>query len=149
VTDCAAAAFTLEDLAVGQRCEFEAPVTGVDVDRFAALSGDVSPLHRDAGFARRRGFDDRLAHGAYLVALASRLVGMCLPGRNALLLNLQMSFVAPVLPETRVKVAGVVEQLSDAVRSVVVGIRITDARSASLLARGKAVLGFLSEAADG
>jgi acyl dehydratase len=148
VTDCVAAAFRFEDLAVGQRSEFETLVTAADVDRFAALSGDLSPLHLDSDFARRYGFEHRLAHGAYLAALVSRLVGMSLPGRNALLLNMQMSFAAPVVPEIRVKVAGTVEQLSDAVRSGVIGIRITDALSSSLLARGKVVVGFLAEAPD-
>ena len=148
MTDCVAAAFTFEDLAVGQRSEFETLVTGADVDRFAALSGDLSPLHLDGDFARRCGFERRLAHGAYLAALVSRLVGMSLPGRNALLLNMQMSFAAPVVPEIRVKVAGIVEQLSDAVRSGVIGIRITDALSSSLLARGKVVVGFVAETLD-
>ncbi|HEY3909057.1 MAG TPA: MaoC/PaaZ C-terminal domain-containing protein [Stellaceae bacterium] len=146
--DSDAAALALEDLAIGQRYEFETAVADRDIDRFAALSGDVSPLHIDADFARRRGFDDRLVHGAHLVALASRLVGMSLPGRNALLLKLEMSFAAPVAPGTRVRVTGTVEQLSEAVRSAVVGIRITDAGTLAPLARGKATVGFTEERRD-
>ncbi len=143
-----AAALALEDLAIGQRCEFETVVGEADIDRFAALSGDASPLHIDAGFARRRGFDDRLVHGAYLVALASRLVGMSLPGRNALLLKMEMSFAAPVVPGTRVRVTGTVEQISEAVRSAVIGVRITDAGKLSPLARGKLTVGFIEERCD-
>ena len=82
----AAATFALDDLIVGQRAQFDAVITGDDVDAFAALSGDASPLHVDSTFAHERGFADRVVHGAHLVALASRLVGMYLPGRNALLL---------------------------------------------------------------
>ena len=87
----AAEAFDLEDLAVGQHAEFETVIADGDIDRFATLSGDKSPLHVDKVFARTRGYADRVAHGAYLVALASRLVGMYLPGRNALLLAAQVS----------------------------------------------------------
>ncbi|MGH7114640.1 MAG: MaoC/PaaZ C-terminal domain-containing protein [Stellaceae bacterium] len=145
----AAAALALEDLAIGQRREFETAVGGADIDRFAALSGDASPMHIDPDFARRRGFDDRLVHGAYLVALASRLVGMSLPGRNALLLKVQMSFAAPVVPGTLVRVTGIVEQISQAVRSAVIEIRIAEVKSLAALARGKVTVGFFEERRDG
>jgi acyl dehydratase len=119
----AAEAFDLEDLAVGQHAEFETIIADEDIDRFAALS-------------------DRVAHGAYLVALASRLVGMYLPGRNALLLSTQVSFVAPTHPGARVRVRGEIEQLSDSVRSVVLRLTIHDTAAETLLARGRLTVGF-------
>ena len=138
----AAEAFDLEDLAVGQHAEFETIIADDDIDRFAALSGDKSPLHVDKAFARGRGYADRVAHGAYLVALASRLVGMYLPGRNALLLATQISFVAPAHPGARVRVRGEIEQLSDSVRSVVLRLTIHDTAAETLLARGRLTVGF-------
>ena len=138
----AAEAFDLEDLAVGQHAEFETVIAYDDIDRFAALSGDKIPLHVDKVFARTRGYADRVAHGAYLVALASRLVGMYLPGRNALLLATQISFVAPALPGARVRVRGEIEQLSDSVRSVVLRLMIHDVADETLLARGRLTVGF-------
>lgn len=141
-----AAAFTLNDLIVGQRAEFDAVITGDDVDAFAALSGDANPLHLDAEFARERGFGDRVVHGAHLVALASRLVGMYLPGRNALLLAVSTSFAKPVLPGTRVTVSGVVEQLSDTVRSAVLKLRVVDRETGTTLARGRLTVGFTDAA---
>ena len=145
----AAASFGFDDLTVGQSCEFEVSVGGTEIDRFAALSGDASPLHVDPEFARRRGFDGRLAHGAYLVGLASRMVGMHLPGRNALLLKVQMSFGAPVGAGAEVKVTGTVEQLSPAVRAAIIGVRIVDAATLAPLARGRLTVGFTSEQGDG
>ena len=141
----AAKAFDLEDLAVGQHAEFEAVIANDDIDRFAALSGDESPLHVDTAFARKRGYADRVAHGAYLVALASRLVGMYLPGRNALLLAVQVSFVATALPGARVRVRGEIEQLSDSVRSVVLRLTIHDVADETLLARGRLTVGFTAD----
>ncbi|HZY54206.1 MAG TPA: MaoC/PaaZ C-terminal domain-containing protein [Reyranella sp.] len=141
----AAEAFDLEDLAVGQHAEFETVIADGDIDRFAALSGDESPLHVDKAFARNRGYADRVAHGAYLVALASRLVGMYLPGRNALLLAVQVSFVAPALPGARVRVRGEIEQLSDSVRSVVLKLAIHDISNEALLARGRLTVGFTAD----
>jgi 3-hydroxybutyryl-CoA dehydratase len=141
----AAEAFDLEDLTVGQHAEFETVIADGDIDRFATLSGDESPLHVDKAFARNRGYADRVAHGAYLVALASRLVGMYLPGRNALLLAVQVSFVAPALSGARVKVRGEVEQLSDSVRSVVLKLTIHDIANEALLARGRLTVGFTTD----
>jgi len=141
----AAEAFDLEDLAVGQHAEFETVIADGDIDRFAALSGDESPLHVDKAFARNRGYADRVAHGAYLIALASRLVGMYLPGRNALLLAVQVSFVAPALPGARVRVRGEIEQLSDSVRSVVLKLAIHDISNEALLARGRLTVGFTAD----
>jgi 3-hydroxybutyryl-CoA dehydratase len=137
-----AAAFVLDDLTIGQRAEFDAVITAGDIDAFVAVSGDASPLHVDADFARARGFGDRVAHGAHLVALASRLAGMYLPGRNALLLAVNASFASPVLPGTRVTVSGVVEQLSDSVRSAVLKIRVVDSTTRATLARGRLTVGF-------
>ncbi len=138
----AAADFVLGDLTVGQQATFDALISGADIDAFAALSGDTSPLHVDAAFARDRGFDDRVAHGAHLIALASRLVGMYLPGRNALLLAVNASFTAPVPPNTRVTVSGVVEQLSDSVQSAVLKMRVVDSATRATLARGRLTVGF-------
>lgn len=141
----AAAAFVLDDLTVGQHAQFDALITAGDIDAFAALSGDASPLHVDAAFARERGFGDRVAHGAHLIALASRLVGMYLPGRNALLMAVNAAFAAPVLPGTRVTVSGVVEQMSDSVRSAVLKIRVVDIDSGATLVRGRVTVGFTDE----
>jgi acyl dehydratase len=136
----------LEDLAVGATASFGTIVTAAAIDAFADVSGDHNPLHTDATFARSRGQAGRVAHGAYLVALVSRLVGTALPGRDALLLAVNMSFVAPVLVDTTICVTGIVEQASAAVRSIVVGIRITDAGTGALLARGRATVGLTVDA---
>jgi acyl dehydratase len=138
----AVAAFRLDDLELGQQAAFETVISAADIDAFAALSGDASPLHVDRDFAKARGFDDRVVHGAYLVALASRLVGMYLPGRDALLLAMNVSFASPVLVGTRVTVTGTVDQISDGVRSVVLKIRVLDTDSRATLARMKATVGF-------
>lgn len=141
--------FAFEDLRVGQAAAFEVAVTAADIDGFAALSGDVSPLHVDDGFARSRGFDGRVVHGAYLTALVSRLVGVHLPGENALLQSVAMQFRRPVPVGTRLSVTGTVDQLSEAVRAVVLKVTVRDLASGETVATGKATVGFTGPAADG
>lgn len=134
--------FTFDDLRIGQEAAFEAEVNEADIDRFAAVSGDVSPLHVDTGFARSRGFGGRVAHGAYLTALVSRLVGVHLPGENCLLQSVSMQFRRPVLAGSRVEVRGVVDQLSEAVRTAVLKVTVRDAGTGEVAATGKATVGL-------
>jgi 3-hydroxybutyryl-CoA dehydratase len=143
--------FSLHELCIGQRAAFDVVVDAPDVDAFVALSGDANPLHVDDGFARERGYEGRVVHGAYLIALVSRLVGMQLPGRNALLLTVNVSFVAPVFIGTALTVSGEIEQVSAMVASAIVKISVTNATTGATVARGRATVGFTdqqSESAD-
>ena len=56
---------------VGQRVEIERAVTERDVLAFAELTGDFSPHHVDAKFARSTSLGRRIAHGALLIGYAS------------------------------------------------------------------------------
>jgi 3-hydroxybutyryl-CoA dehydratase len=139
------AAMQFIDLRVGQGAGFEVLVRASDVDRFAELSGDVNPLHTDAAFARGRGHADRVVHGAFLSALVSRLVGVHLPGRNCLLHSMNLQFRSPLLVGARVRVEGVVDQLSEAVQAAVLKVSVTDLADGRQVASGKVHLGFTSE----
>jgi 3-hydroxybutyryl-CoA dehydratase len=141
-----ASSWEFQDLVPGQRVEITCLMDLDAIDAFAAVTGDRSPLHLDAAFATSRGFAGRVAHGALLVGYVSQLVGMVLPGRNALLLGVNMSFVAPVIAGTRVTIAGILDQVSEAVRSVVLKIEARD-ESGAVVARGKATVGFTREVA--
>ena len=50
------------------------------LDRFAELSGDKNPIHRDVPEAKAYGFPRQAAHGALLVALLSRFISPEIPG---------------------------------------------------------------------
>lgn len=137
---------SLAGLSVGTAASFEADVSAELVDAFARLSGDTNPLHVDEGFARERGFTGRLAHGALLGALVSRLIGMHLPGRDALLQSLSLSFRAPVPAGTHVRVTGEVDQVSESARAAVLRVTVTDTADGRVMASGKAQVGFTREA---
>lgn len=146
MADCAQ--LSLASMRVGTAASFEAVLSADLVDAFARLSGDASPIHVDDAFARERGFAGRLAHGALLGALVSRLVGMHLPGRDALLQSLSLSFRAPVPVGSRVRVAGEVDQVSEAARAAVLRVTLTDTADGRVVASGKAQVGFTGEAGD-
>jgi len=50
-------------------------VTEADVVMFSGLSGDYNQLHSDAEFAKNGPFQQRIAHGALIIAMTTGLVG--------------------------------------------------------------------------
>ena len=99
-------AHTFEEIQVGQSAEFELLIEEKDVQSFAELSGDFSGLHMDPQAARRSRFRERVAHGMLPMTALSALAGMQLPGKNSVLLAVEVSFGAPVLIGERLRVSG-------------------------------------------
>jgi acyl dehydratase len=51
---------TFEDIALGEEATRSLEITPALLDDFAAVSGDISPIHVDVDAARARGFEDRV-----------------------------------------------------------------------------------------
>jgi len=113
-----------DSLRVGDTASFTQLISKNDVQAFADVSGDYNPLHMDDAYAKGTAFGERVVHGMYLGALVSRLVGMHLPGKRALLLKESLEFKKPVHVGDTVKVEGVITSVSQATRIVNVDVRI-------------------------
>ncbi|WP_033398053.1 MaoC family dehydratase [Desulfospira joergensenii] len=87
---------TFDDLVVGQRAFVRKTITEADLSHFIAITGDVNPLHVDAGFAGQTFFGQRIAHGMLSASLFSTLVGMHLPGTGAIYRSQTLEFLRPV-----------------------------------------------------
>ncbi len=72
--------------------------TQADVAAFAALSGDVNPIHLDAAYAQTTRFERRIVHGMLVSSLFSTLFGTQVPGPGAIYLGQKLRFKAPVYP---------------------------------------------------
>lgn len=70
----------LQRLQAGQNFTDRFAIAAEDMEGFAALSGDRSPVHGAAGFARRLGLEGRVVYEGLIVARLSRLIGMNVPG---------------------------------------------------------------------
>jgi acyl dehydratase len=103
-----------------------AALTPRDISLFAELSGDRAPLHTDGEFAKAAGFSGPLVHGALLVALVSRLVGMEFPGPQAVLARVDLSFRNPCYAPCDLGLTATVRQISEAVASLTLDIAISD-----------------------
>ncbi len=92
-----------EEIAEGETALLERDISAGDVAAFARLTGDVNPLHMDEAYAAGTRFGQRVAHGMLTASLMSTLIGMELPGRNALFLSESAEFRKPVLLGDRLR----------------------------------------------
>ncbi len=103
---------------VGAVFSFKKIVNDDLVDRFADLVGDYNPLHTDTAYAKKNGFEGRLAHGLLVGSLFSTLVGMFCPGRRALYLSQSLNFKEAVMVGNEVLVQGEVLAKSESTRVI-------------------------------
>src|SRR4029079_16123500 len=97
---------TYEEFEVGQR--FETPrraVNEADIDSFAGLTSDSTPVHMDELFAAQSGFGGRIAHVPMIVGMAFGLASRAdvMDGTVLALLEIGWIVVTPVTSgDTRV-----------------------------------------------
>lgn len=85
-----------DDLSEGQAAEIVRNVGAADIEAFAAVSGDVNPVHLDADYAAATQFGERIAHGMLSAAYISAVLGTTLPGPGAIYLSQSLRFRRPV-----------------------------------------------------
>ena len=87
---------TYDEITVGQTASYSRLVEERDIALFAAVSGDVNPVHLDAGFAAGTVFGERIAHGMLTGAFISAALAMELPGPGTIYLGQSLRFRLPV-----------------------------------------------------
>jgi len=107
-----------EDLTVGLKHSFDATFTNEMVEEFARISGDVNPLHVDRDYAIAAGFPGPVIFGMMSSSLYSRLVGVHLPGKYALLQGVDLNFHHPCFVGDTLTVTGEIIFLGGALRQM-------------------------------
>ena len=130
---------TIDQISIGDTTSFEHTFTEADVQTFATLSGDYNPLHMDPSYAEKTIFGRRIVHGLLVASLASRFVGMYIPGRRCLYLSQTLNFKKPVYIGDTVSVAGIVTYTSLSTNIVEIDIVITKPDRVTVL-DGKAIV---------
>ena len=88
--------FTFDELQVGQSATYTRQATDEAIRLFAAVSGDVNPLHLDEAWAATTRFKGRIAHGMFTGGLISAAIAMVLPGPGVVYVAQEMRFERPV-----------------------------------------------------
>ncbi len=87
---------TYDELNEGDSASFSRTLTEDELILFAAVSGDVNPVHLDAGFAAESMFKERIAHGMWSGSLISAALATVMPGPGTIYLEQSLSFRRPV-----------------------------------------------------
>ena len=133
-----------DDLTVGLKHSFDATFTSEMVDDFARLSGDVNPLHVDRDYALSAGFPGPVLFGMMTSSLYSRLVGMYLPGKYALLQGIDIDFSNPSHAGDLLTVEGKVSFLVEAYHRFEIKAQIRNA-DRKLISKATIRVGFHGE----
>ena len=88
--------YTYSEITIGQTATYSKHIDERDVQLFAAVSGDVNPVHLDAKFAATTQFGEPIAHGMLSGAIISAAIAMELPGPGTIYLNQSLRFRLPV-----------------------------------------------------
>jgi 3-hydroxybutyryl-CoA dehydratase len=115
---------TFNEISIGQQESFIVKITESMVKEFGDFSGDLNPLHMDNEFAESSPFKKRIVHGMLLVAFFSQLIGMRLPGKNALYFSQTLNFRSPCYIDDEIQVIGKVIEKSDSTRMITISTSI-------------------------
>jgi 3-hydroxybutyryl-CoA dehydratase len=113
-----------DDISIGQQESFMIKITASMVEKFSNLSGDLNPLHMDNEFAESSSFKKRIVHGMLLASFFSQLIGMKLPGKNALYFSQTLNFRSPCYVDDEIQVVGEVTEKSDSTQIITVSTSI-------------------------
>ena len=116
--------YRFDDLKIGQKFKFTKKITEKLLDDFATLSGDQNPLHMDESYAIKTPFKKRVCHGMLLASFFSRLIGMYLPGKNALYFSQSLNFKLPCFIGDEITVEGEIVDKSMATKILVLNTTI-------------------------
>ena len=112
--------YSYDDIFIGQKESFMIKITESMVQTFSNFSGDLNPLHMDTKFAESSLFKKRIVHGMLLSTFFSQLVGMHLPGKNALYFSQTLNFRSPCYIDDEIEVVGQVIEKSDSTKIITV-----------------------------
>lgn len=87
---------TYDEIQEGDSATLVRTLTEKELVLFAAVSGDVNPVHLDAEFAKTTMFGEQIAHGMWSGSLISAALATVLPGPGTIYLGQELSFRRPV-----------------------------------------------------
>ncbi len=88
--------YSIDEIFLGMRRSVTKTVTEADLQAFAGITGDLNPVHMNAEYAKGTRFGERIAHGMLTASFFSTIVGMCIPGADAIYLSQNLEFLLPV-----------------------------------------------------
>jgi len=124
---------SFEQISIGDSKEFQIIITDPMVESFAKISGDFNPLHVDEEYCKSTKFGKRLVHGMLLASFLSQMVGMYLPGKNALYTSQTLEFHNPCFIGDKISIFSKVIDKSESTKIVKIESKISNEENKLLL----------------
>ena len=112
--------YTFDEIMLGVKVKFTVTITESIINEFARISGDHNPLHMDEYYASKTQFGKRVCHGMLLASFFSRLIGMYMPGKNALYFSQTLNSQTPCFVGDLVTIKGEVIDKSQSTRIITI-----------------------------
>ncbi|HOD15760.1 MAG TPA: MaoC/PaaZ C-terminal domain-containing protein [Spirochaetota bacterium] len=103
---------------------------------FTDIFEDRNPLHMDDGYAKGKGFREKVMYGNILNGFISCFIGERLPEKNVVLISQDIAYAKPVYLNDRLELRAEVEDVHDSVGIVEFRYQFVNA-SGVRVARGK------------
>jgi 3-hydroxybutyryl-CoA dehydratase len=126
------------DIKIGDEASLSRTITDAHIVNFAGITGDFNPVHVDAEYAQQSMFGERICHGMLMAGLISAVLGMQLPGPNAIYLGQDLKFTAPVKIGDTVTVTATVTEKRDDKRIIKLRTAVSNQKG-ELVVDGNAV----------
>ena len=127
------------DISVGDTASLSKTVTEADIVNFAGVTGDFNPVHVDAEYASGSMFKERIAHGMLAAGYISAVLGMQLPGPNAIYLGQTLEFKLPVKIGDTVTATVTVAEKRDEKRILKLDTTVTNQRGQVVVSGGAVI----------
>ena len=114
------AEYKFDEIILGTKTKFTVEINISIINEFAKISGDNNPLHIDEYYASKTQFGKRVCHGMLLASFFSRLIGMYMPGKNALYFSQTLNFQTPCFVGDEITIEGEVIDKSQSTRIITI-----------------------------
>ncbi|MEQ9619686.1 MAG: bifunctional enoyl-CoA hydratase/phosphate acetyltransferase [Deltaproteobacteria bacterium] len=84
---------TFDEIKIGDTASITKTLTRADIEKFAALTGDLDPSHLNMGFATKYNSGNLMAQSIWSGLLASTLLGSELPGPGTVYVSQHLDFI--------------------------------------------------------
>ncbi len=126
--------YSIQEMYVGQRASVTKTIGEYDINTFAGIIGDFNPLHINSEYAKTTQFGERIAHGMLTASFLSTIVGMCIPGADAIYLSQELKFFLPVKIGDTITATGTVTKIIEEKKIGYLDMSITNQRGEVVVA---------------
>lgn len=108
------------DLTSGECVSFQVLITSDLISQFSKITFDYSEIH-----TVNKSSGQTVAHGMLLSSFFSTIVGMFLPGKNALLISHETVYINSLNPDSIINVSGVLKKKIDKLKLLEISCKIS------------------------